>query len=543
MASFNLAAQAPVQQPSTNFSFDSREVHPRHTFRTKNVEDCAKIILVGLPSNPHRLTQLWTLLYVAMTGGASAGAAALEVLLLWKSYGMNDNADTAAVALAAMRDASLAAGGAQVPGAGIADALLQLLQVFGKQKYPHAAVTILGNPDDPGARIAIRPPILNMRFLNYSKLGSGFFGSVQKAETARSLWLEEELHQGKVVPQFVAIKEIDIGTLVSRIGDSEGLVRFESKLQREIANMRCINHPNIVGLLNFCSVQPNLGRPWSMSMPPEGQSPAVGRAHHYAGSKLYLTMELCPGRELFSEVVDGTISPECLLVALSKVGRALQYLHAASIVHRDVKPENIGYYYQAPVLGQSAASLNDAIICKLFDFGLSKQIGTTPSQMGYTAETGTPLFRAPEISSNSQGGASSPTAGGNVHGLKADVYSLGITIAVCYGKEHPVIDQQTGEIDFNLCRRMNRREEVQILPDRQYGNYPATWQRCSTDMKHLVSQMTRHDPDARPSMAQAMAHQFWGDYRVLSEEKESIDAAGKVTAQHMASAPPIPELF
>jgi len=160
--------------------------------------------------------------------------------------------------------------------------------------------------------------------------------------------------QGARVDQYVAIKEIDIASLVSknsRNNENVGeLALFESKLQREITNMRCIAHPNIVSLLEYCSVQPNNGRPR------EGLSLQASTIA-YAGSKLYLTMELCPGKEILVGVMENgkrdddpskdprlCISDDKMVVALAKVGRAVQYLHAASIVHRDVKPENIGRY-------------------------------------------------------------------------------------------------------------------------------------------------------------------------------------------------------
>ena len=41
------------------------------------------------------------------------------------------------------------------------------------------------------------------------------------------------------------------------------LAQFESRLQREITNMRYISHPNIVSLIEYFSVQPSNGRPRS----------------------------------------------------------------------------------------------------------------------------------------------------------------------------------------------------------------------------------------------------------------------------------------
>jgi len=179
--------------------------------------------------------------------------------------------------------------------------------------------------------------------------GTGYFGSVQRAENVASPAMEAARTQGVRIDKYVAIKEIDIANLVSKSAKNnermDELETFESKMQREITNMRCISHPNIVSLLEYCSVQPNNGRPRG------GLSTSVA----FAGSKLYLTMELCPGKEILVGVMENSkqdgdpsrdpglcISDERMLVALAKVGRAVQYLHATSIVHRDVKPENIG---------------------------------------------------------------------------------------------------------------------------------------------------------------------------------------------------------
>ena len=48
-----------------------------------------------------------------------------------------------------------------------------------------------------------------------------------------------------------------------------------------------------------------------------------------------------------------------------------------------------GYYYEPSSRSNPNPDLNTAITCKLFDFGLSKQLGNSPSKMGLTAGTGT----------------------------------------------------------------------------------------------------------------------------------------------------------
>lgn len=80
------------------------------------------------------------------------------------------------------------------------------------------------------------------------------------------------------------------------------------------------------------------------------------------------------------------------------VAEALVYLHASSIVHRDLKAQNV--------------LLSSAWEAKLTDFGVSRAIGDE-----MTAEVGTVSWIAPEVLK------------GEDYGVRADVYSFGVIMA------------------------------------------------------------------------------------------------------------------
>jgi serine/threonine protein kinase len=130
--------------------------------------------------------------------------------------------------------------------------------------------------------------------------------------------------------------------------------------------------------------------------------PNVVRVHElgdHAGW-LYAAMELC----------DTNLERWCAGVAwtdvvdrLLEAGRGLALVHAAGLVHADVKPENI---------------LVKGGVAKLGDFGLV----TTPGWSGRVG--GTPGYIAPEVADGKQG-----TAG--------DVFAFGCTAWVCLTGRQP----------------------------------------------------------------------------------------------------------
>jgi serine/threonine protein kinase len=142
--------------------------------------------------------------------------------------------------------------------------------------------------------------------------------------------------------------------------------------------------------------------------------------------------------------------------------RALRDVHAAGVVHRDVKPGNI------------IISGTDVY---LVDFGISRYIGPEPPSGTSTtgiAALGTKLFASPE------------QLQGAVLTEASDVYSWGMVIAYAAGAVHPVDPDDTmPDSDYFLALRAGRLNLTTVPPN----------------LLDSVSQSLRFAPDRRPSVA------------------------------------------
>lgn len=124
---------------------------------------------------------------------------------------------------------------------------------------------------------------------------------------------------------------------------------------READVMNCLNHPNIVKLVEF--IQDD--------------------------KCFYFVLEYCPGGELFDRLVKKNFYNEREARDTVRVlCHAIQYCHERGIVHRDLKPENL----------LMASEEEDANI-KIADFGFA-----SPA-IGNSLDTpcGTPGYVAPEL--------------------------------------------------------------------------------------------------------------------------------------------------
>ncbi|MGW7054223.1 protein kinase domain-containing protein [Streptomyces sp. NPDC054887] len=171
----------------------------------------------------------------------------------------------------------------------------------------------------------------------------------------------------------------------------------------------------------------------------------------------FLVMELVSGPTLRRRLATGPMAPPEVVAIGAGLARALAHVHAAGIVHRDVKPSNV--------------LLDDAGRPHLTDFGISRLINSTRNTAS-GALIGTAAYLAPE------------QVLGRGAGPAADVYALGLLLLECL----------KGEVEYDgapleaAVARMHRRPEV---PD----SVPA-------QLADLVRAMTALEAEDRPDAGQ-----------------------------------------
>lgn len=129
--------------------------------------------------------------------------------------------------------------------------------------------------------------------------------------------------------------------------------------------------------------------------------PNVVRIYDFgvADDHAYIAMEYCGGGSLKRRIGAGMDRYEAYRL-MRDIAGALGILHAAGILHRDLKPTN--------VLFRDDGSL------ALIDFGLAKQVALQAEVTGAGAIFGTPYYMSPE-----QGH-------GEAVDIRGDIYSLGV---------------------------------------------------------------------------------------------------------------------
>mmetsp|Transcript_157880 Transcript_157880/g.290938 ORF Transcript_157880/g.290938 Transcript_157880/m.290938 type:complete len:1002 (+) Transcript_157880:102-3107(+) len=138
----------------------------------------------------------------------------------------------------------------------------------------------------------------------------------------------------------------------------------------------------------------------------EVQHPFVVRlvATFETSASAYLLTELVTGGMLYMHITErmGCLSRKHAQFYIGTLILVLEALHEASIVYRDLKPDNV--------------MLDSQGYLKLVDFGLSKRIRTGDECERAYSVVGTPIYVAPEV------------VKGHGYGREVDIWSLGIML-------------------------------------------------------------------------------------------------------------------
>jgi serine/threonine protein kinase len=178
-----------------------------------------------------------------------------------------------------------------------------------------------------------------------------------------------------------ANRPVAIKILLSPMGDDPG---FVARFQAEARAMKAVSHPNVVSIYDFDT------------------DPAVGT---------FLAMQYIDGESLsrtLNRVRRLTAARTMALVA--QAGEALEAVHRAGVVHRDIKPGNL------------LVTRDGTLV--LSDFGIAR--GADAAQLTAPGSVvGTAAYIAPEVAMGDRATALS------------DVYSLGIVAYQCLAGRRP----------------------------------------------------------------------------------------------------------
>jgi serine/threonine-protein kinase len=236
------------------------------------------------------------------------------------------------------------------------------------------------DPTDP-ARLETLPP-------------TGAADPARGIPLGRRYLLERPINEGSTGRVWQGVRRSDGSAVAIKVLHAEYALdpTMVARFQRESTAVRELRHPHLVPVDDLV-VEPG----------------AVA-----------VVMDLVNGDDLRRVMQRGGLDTRRAVGLLAQVAHALAYVHAAGVLHRDVKPENILVTRRG---GQPWALLSD--------FGLAWVAGARQLTRS-TQLLGTPAYLAPEL------------LAGRGYGPAVDVYALGVTAYELltgrrpFGGEHPL---------------------------------------------------------------------------------------------------------
>jgi len=181
----------------------------------------------------------------------------------------------------------------------------------------------------------------------------------------------------------------------------------------------------------------------------------------------YIVMERLEGMPLSYRVEEGKMLPTEVIAILVQLCDALVAAHAANVVHRDLKLDNVFLIENPDEPGSPKAKILDWGIAKVIDHDVRH---TIEGQL-----VGTPQYLSPE---QAKGARVTP---------QSDVYSLGVMAYEMFLEQLPFEAETAAEIMAMHLRA------IPPAPSE-------LWPEIPTDLERLLLLMLAKSPDNRPSM-------------------------------------------
>lgn len=259
--------------------------------------------------------------------------------------------------------------------------------------------------------------LLDGRYILRDRVGQGGTATVYRAD---------DTHLGRTV----AIKMIHRG---------EGALGSADRARTEEALLASLDHPSLVALFD---AQLRRRRPQ------------------------YLVMEFVDGPTLGERMAQGPIPARQLAHITRDLAEGLAVVHAAGVVHRDVKPSNV-------LLAPRRTRRGGQWAAKLADFGIACSLeNASMTSSGHVL--GTLTYMAPEQLRDADPGTA------------VDIFALGLV----------VLEALTGEAGY-ASLGTGRAAAIRRLTTKPF--IPAS---VDNDWRRLLEHMTRLDPCERPTAAE-----------------------------------------
>lgn len=143
----------------------------------------------------------------------------------------------------------------------------------------------------------------------------------------------------------------------------------------------------------------------------------------------YLAMEYIPGTSLRPLITGGKLSIADSVAVMKQVLHGLAHAHAAGVVHRDVKPENVLIHERGATDGYGSEG-----VVKVTDFGLGQPASVARSSIVLSASLNDPGAR--DIAGTLDYMAPEQRAGDTVD-ARADLYACGVMLYEMLTGERP----------------------------------------------------------------------------------------------------------